>query len=134
MTPEIALHKEHISPIGTVITVRSDKYGAYQMRCVVNLDHFPGQTSFSEHMKLQRVYEKLHGIAYKITDDKYTKESRYSSLFVAIDIDNNNWFKENEECQYVKATGGKNKSLPVSVSEREIKKIIQAIPTKFILE
>lgn len=133
MNTEISTSKDHLSPIGTIRTVSSDKYGSYKMRCVANLNNFPSGFTFGEHMQLQKVFQKLNGVAHMMINDENSRESRYFSLFVAIDSDNKTWFKENKNCQYVQETCGKQKLLPVSASEKEIEKILKLVPLLFVL-
>lgn len=132
MKTEISQSKSHLSTIGTIRTVGSELYGSYTMRCIANIDNFPSGFTFAEHMKMQSVFQKLNGVAHMMVNDENARESRYFSLFVAIDSDNKTWFRENKTCPYVQTTGGRQKLLPVSASEKEIQKILKLVPLKFI--
>lgn len=133
MKTEISQSTSHLAPIGTLRSVGSELYGSYTMRCVANIDNFPKGFTFDEHMKMHAVFQKLNGVAHMMVNDESSHESRYFSLFVAIDVDNKIWFKENKTCPYAQKTGGKQKSLPVAASEKEIQKILKNVPLKFIV-
>jgi hypothetical protein len=124
MQDSIDLTKDHLYKVNTIITIHSDSYGTYYMRCIANVNWFHESVSFEDFTKY---HPKNWAGSYKISHGN-ADVSRYVGIFVALDEDNKDWFKNNKdsECaRYLIANKKRNKTLPVTSSVKAVEKFLK---------
>lgn len=118
----ISISKDHLVPVGTIKVISSTSYGEYTMRCIANIAWYG---KGMDHNTVSEYHPKHWAGAYFVLSDTAAIDSAYSSLFVALDEDNKDWYRNNKDCEYVKATGGRVKELPVTSQPGLIKKFLE---------
>lgn len=116
--------KHHLSPVGTLHVVTSSTYGSYVMRCVANIDWFPGVDANEYFKWAERYHPKHFAAAYLLVSDPDPGvDSRYSSLFVPLESDNADWYDENRTCQYLQQVKGR-RTLPIVLAQKELDRFL----------
>ncbi len=129
---QLSQSKEHLVPVGTLRTVTSDTYGTYTMRCVANIDWFPGIDADQYFKWAAKHHPKHFASAYMmVSDPDPNVDSRYSSLFVPLESDNEQWYQSNRNCTFLKQVKRRRK-LPVALTEKELNKFLNASTFMFV--
>lgn len=115
--------------LGNTQTVGSDIYGTYNIRCVAHLDWFPVSL---EATQARRILDKYHpmkwcGALALQHNNPECRHNRYVALWVALDEDNLDRYKDNEEpessyVKYIRESKRRNKNIPVAISTKDVRK------------
>lgn len=131
MMNTLSISKDHLVPVGTIKTVDSDNYGTYRMRCIANVAWYDRSV---DGETISKYHPKHWAGSYHIVSDNTALDSAYSSIFVALDEDNKDWYRNNRDCEYVKETGRRVKKLPVTSRVKDVKKFLEKYKPCLITE
>lgn len=103
------------------------------MRCVANLDLFPGGVPTHEFLSwVDNYHPKNLGFGYKLVGSNSGDEDRFISVMFAMQEDNLDWYANNKDSKYIQQVK-KKVSLPIACTNKELQKFLQG-SKKFILK
>ena len=111
--------------IGDKNEIDSNSYGIYVTRCIALVDLVNGNPLNKSSIDIEQAMEWMehyhpksffHSYGFKKFEDNNWK----FYISIALERDNMDWAKNNPNCEYIRATKGKNKKLPIAISDKDL--------------